>query len=184
MPELAVYTRSEDLEPKIEREIRALLDSEWLGSSQEPVSGALIDHSLHPVYFVLTDGDRVLGYARTIWVWVAHLGCTFKLYGLGDVITAPQWRRMGYGTRLVEAASAYIRSDAEADAGLLLTEPRLEALFGRTGWTHVSGLDVVTDDRDESSAEVFPMMMFLSAAARAASVDFTQRPLVLPGEEW
>ena len=184
MPELAVYTRSENIEPKIEREIRALLDSEWLGSSQDPVSGALIDRDLHPVYFVFTEGDRVLGYARTICVWVAHLGRTFKLYGLGDVITAPQWRRMGYGTRLVEAASAYIRSDPEADAALLLTEPRLEALYGRSGWTHVSGLRVVTDDREETAAEVFPMMMFLSAGARAVSGDFAQRPLVLPGEEW
>ena len=185
MIQLIRYNTSEELPPQIVHEIRSLAYSQWPGSNENQGSGILIDPDLHPVYFVLRDGDHVLGSARTIWTWAAHLGRTLKVYGLGDVITAPQWRRKGYGRRLVAAATAHIRSDPEADIAVLLTEPRLEALYSRSGWVHIAGMRIVTSEDDGAQAAgVVPMMLFLSAGARGARDDFLQQPLVLPGDEW
>jgi len=181
-PELSVYDTSDALRPEIERQIRALLDAQWPASDDEPASGPLLDPDLHPVFFVLASGDIVLSYGRTIRALVPHDGGALKVYGLGDVVTAPEWRRAGCGGRIVEAATAHIRSDPEADLAVLLTEPALERWYGRHGWDHIPGLRVRTGEyEDAQSAGVLPMFLVLSTALGTPPTEHT---LTLPGEEW
>jgi GNAT superfamily N-acetyltransferase len=183
MPELAVYAASEALPPELGHEIRALLDAQWPGPNDNVGAGPLIDPDLHPVYFVLREGDEVVGYARTIWAWATHKGQAIKIYGLGDVVTRPRWRRQGFARRVVEAATGHIRSDA--DAAVLLTQPALERLYAASGWAHVPGMRVVTDERDGApTAEDCVMMLFLSAGAREDRDTYRHEPLVLAGDEW
>jgi GNAT superfamily N-acetyltransferase len=111
--------------------------------------GPLLAPEWNPTYFILAEGAAVWGYARTVWARVTHLGRGLKLYGLGDVVTAPGLRRSGHGGRVMQEATAHIRSDREADAAVLLTEPVLEAFYGRCGWESVSGLEVRTGEHDE-----------------------------------
>jgi predicted N-acetyltransferase YhbS len=185
MPELSVLNTSDELPPEIGRQIRALLATEWPGSDEEMVSGPLLAPDLHPVYFVITSEDRVVSYGRTIWAWVPHKGGALKLYGLGDVVSAPEWRRSGYGDRIVEAASVHIRSDPEADVAVLLTTPALEAWYGRHGWTLVPGLNVKSDEyEDAKTAGVLPMVLVLSPVLGASPADLAGQMLTLPGDEW
>jgi GNAT superfamily N-acetyltransferase len=185
MPQLSIYTAVDAIRPEIVCAIRALLASEWPASDGEPARGPLADPTLHPVFVVLTSAQRVLSFGRTIWAWVPHDGRTLKVYGLGDVITAPESRRAGYGGRVVEAATAHIRSDPNADLGLLLTDPQLEGLYGHRGWIHVPGLGVVTDEyHGEHTAPPFPMVLLRSSAGPAARAELSKQTLVLPGDEW
>ncbi|MDQ2676624.1 MAG: GNAT family N-acetyltransferase [Actinomycetota bacterium] len=185
MPELAVYTASDAIHPKLDRQIRALLSTAWPGADDEQESGALVDPALHPVSFVITSGEHVLSYGRTIWAWVSHDDRTLKIYGLGDVVTAPEWRRSGSGGRVVEAATTHIRSDQDADLAVLLTEPGLEAWYGRRGWSHMPGMRIVTDEYDgDHTANPFAMVLLLSAAMRSARAELSKCTLVLPGDEW
>jgi len=116
---------------------------------------------------------------------VSHLRQSFKLYGLGDVITKPDCRRKGYGGQIVEEATTHIKSDRDADAAVLLTEAKLEALYQRSGWGYVPGLRVTTGEYDGFAAgETFPMMLFLSPKARAVRARFPEERLVLQGDEW
>jgi hypothetical protein len=92
---------------------------------------------------------------------------------------------MGYGSSIIQAATAHICSDPKADAAVLVTEPGLAAIYRRSGWEHVQGLQVVSSEHDEHEAiESYWMMLFLSAAARAARGSFARDMLVLPGDEW
>jgi predicted N-acetyltransferase YhbS len=177
---LVRYDAGRTIPLRLEAQIRALLFAEWPGAEDE-ADQPLTDSALFPVYFVLADGDQVVSYARTIRVTVTHRGQSFVLYGLGDVVTRSESRHQGYGGRVVAAVTAYIRSDREADAAVLLTTPKLEAFYGRHGWQCVPGLRVMTAEVDESN---FPMMLFLSAKALAARVTFAEDGLVLPGNEW
>ncbi len=184
-PRLVVYTASHEIPTAIDRQIRALLASEWPASDGEPARGPLVDPALHPVFFVLTSGERVLSYARTIWASGELEDQILKVYGLGDVITAPESRRAGYAGRIVEVATAYIQADPDADLGVLLTVPRLESWYGRQGWVHVSGFRVATDDYEsEYAPEPFPMILLLSAGMRTARAQLSRCILVLPGDEW
>lgn len=184
MPQLLCYDSTATIPPHLEIQVRSLLYAEWSGSSEDDTQ-PLTDPELHPTYFILADENQVLSYARTIWAMVSHLGQSFKLYGLGDVVTTSKFRCQGYGSRIVEEATTDIQSDREADAALLLTEPNLEDFYRRNGWEFMPGLRVMTCENESCSMEAtFPMMMILSAKANALRQVFTRDTLVLPGDEW
>lgn len=184
MSELSVYN-SDEIPPETERRIRSLVTSEWPATDDDILTSPLLEPDLHPVFFVLTRGDDVLSYGRTIQAWVPNAGRTLKVYGLGDVVTAPEHRGLGFGGRIVEATTAHIRSDPEADVGVLLTEPALQPWYGRYGWTQVPGLRVRTDEyHDAATAGVVPMFLVLSTALAASGSDLHERTLTLPGCEW
>jgi GNAT superfamily N-acetyltransferase len=111
--------------------IRALLEKEWPGSPAGGDTEPLTDPGLHPTYFVLAERCAVLAYARTIWMHVPWCGTDLEIYGLGDVVTARPARSRGFGSDVVEAATARIRSDCDADAAILLTTPQLVAFYVR-----------------------------------------------------
>jgi predicted N-acetyltransferase YhbS len=185
MPRLMRYDFPATVPPHLEAQIRPLLYAEWPGADDTDIAPALPGPELHPTYFVLAEGDRVLSYARTIRATVPHLGQSFKLYGLGDVVTRPGSRRKGYGGYVVGEATTHIKSDPEADAALLLTGPKLEPFYRRSGWDHVPGLRVATGGSDEcAAAATTRMMLFLSPKACAARAIFPSETLVLPGDEW
>ena len=184
MPELRLYDHADEIPRVLERQVRSLLQAEWPAPGGE-TGGPLLAPGWHPTYFILAEGEKVCSYARTVWARVTHLGQDLRLYGLGDVVTASRLRRSGYGGRVVREATAHIRSNHEADAAVLITEPGLEAFYGRCGWESVPGLEVRTDEYDEHNGCVhLPMMLFLSASAVRMSASFHASPLVLPGDEW
>ena len=184
MPRMVRYDSGETIPPRLEAQIRPLLRAEWPSPDGDDAAQPLTDPELHPVYFILAGRGRVVSYARTIWAAVSHLGQNFKLYGLGDVVTEPGFRHKGYGGRIVREATSRIKSDREADAALLLTEPKLEAFYRRCGWAYVPGLRVAASEYGECAGTTFPMMLFLSAEAQAARKAFPRDALVLPGDEW
>lgn len=126
MLQLLIYNSLAELPHEFKSQIRAALQGAWPGPGVGDIEGSLIDPELHPTYFVLADGSQLRSYARTIWTYVTHQGQRLKLYGLGDVITLPEYRRRGDGGRIVQEATSHIQSDREADAALL----RMETLGG------------------------------------------------------
>ena len=185
MPQSLRYDSTAAIPPHLDAQVRSLLDSEWPDPEERDTAQPLTDAKLHPTYFILADEDQVLSYARTIWAMVPHLGQTFKLYGLGDVVTDPEFRRRGYGRRIVEEATIHIKSDRKSDAALLLTQPALKDFYRQIGWEYVPGLRVLTGEYGECGIEVtVPLMMFLSPRAYALREVFTEDALVLPGGEW
>ncbi len=184
MPELRRYDGADEIPCELERQVRSLLQAEWPAPEGE-TGGPLIAPQWHPTHFILAEGEMVCSNARTIWAQVTHLGRGLKLYGLGDVVTAPELRGLGYGSRVVREATAHIRSDREADAAVLLTGSGLEVFYRRCGWETVPGLEVRTDEYGEQHlGDSLPMMLFLSATAVRMRAGFHSSPLILPGDEW
>lgn len=185
MLQLLIYASSAEFPVELASQIRPALLKEWPGPEAYDSAESLTAPELHPTYFILADGNQLLSYARTIWVWVEHGAQRFKLYGLGDVLTVQQYRHKGYGSRIVREATAHIRSDPEADVALLLTRHELAGLYQQSGWEHIHGLRVVSgEDEGREASDAFPMMLFLSAAARSSRAGFASHTLVLPGDEW
>lgn len=185
MLRLLTYNSSAELPPELAAQIRAALLAQWPGPDVDDAGGPLIEPELHPTYFALADGRELRSYARTIWAHVTHRDQRLKLYGLGDVITLPGYRHRGYANRMVQEATAHIRSDPEADAALLLTESGLEGLYRRSGWQYVPGLRVESSGREgREASDAVAMMLFLSEAAHMAREGFVGSRLVLPGGEW
>ncbi|HEX5724297.1 MAG TPA: GNAT family N-acetyltransferase [Longimicrobiaceae bacterium] len=61
------------------------------------------------------------------------------LFGLFDLVTAPEWRHRGFGTRLVCGMLAWARARGARSAYLQVTEANLTArrLYEKLGFTHL-----------------------------------------------
>ena len=185
MLQLNTYLSAEDLPPQFECQIRAFLRSLWPAAGEDELDEPLTDPKLHPVYFVLARKQTVISYARTIWAQIAHRQTIYKIYGLGDVFTCPAYRRTGYGTQIITAATNHICSDASADMAVLVTEPALEAFYAHSGWEHMSNRSLMTGKETRPDYfPGFPMMLFLSQKAQILRESLARLPVFLPGDEW
>ncbi|MBX7220870.1 MAG: GNAT family N-acetyltransferase [Blastocatellia bacterium] len=184
MIQILKFDSIDDIPPPLVEQVQQLLLAQWGDPDEPELSHPVIQSELHPVYFLVTEDRRVRSYTRTIWKQTAHLGDSFKLYGLGDVIADPQFRQHGFGGMVVEAASNHIRSDPQADAAFLITEPRLGKFYGRYGWEHIPELRVTNDEDELDDESEFSMMMFLSPKAQAARAKWCREPLHLTDDEW
>ena len=180
MSSLHIFDARVAIPDELERQIRAALSTLW--PELEPIDYAkpLIDPAFNPTYFVVCDEGSLVAYTRTICARVAVHGYSMKLYGLGDMLTVPKQRLKGYGSRILRAATAHITADAEADAGILVSEPQLELFYQQCGWSHMPDVRIVTDEGEAR----FVMMLLLSPRARDACSAIGNAAWPLPGDEW
>ncbi len=132
-----------------------------------------------PFHVALIEGPVLLSYATVMRRTIEHAGATYRLAGLGNVLTYPGFRRRGYGARVVRAATAHIDA-SDADVGGLFCVPALVPFYARADWeplrvartTH--GIDDVTVVKGEVR-----MMRFLSIHGLTGREAFAIQPLHL-----
>src|SRR5919108_4498227 len=73
---------------------------------------------LQPVHFVIAEDDSLLSYASLLKLSLNHAGTDYLIYGFGNLLTFPPYRRRGYGRQILQAATDFIRQ-SEADAPIL-----------------------------------------------------------------
>lgn len=88
----------------------------------------------NPVNMVLLDDDFVVAHAEIMWIDFTHAGKTYKTYGLSSVFVYADYRRMGYGKRIVETATRYIAEQGDAQIGMLWCAQRLRSFYESCGW--------------------------------------------------
>lgn len=131
------------------------------------------------VYFSLVENGELISRAEVIQVDLAHLGQTYKVCGLCNVLTLPLFRGKGYGKHVVKAATRYILQ-SDVDIGLLFCEQRLESFYASNGWEIQK--DSVT--RIGTSAHYKPytnrrMVLFVSDKGKNACADFENYPVYI-----
>ena len=85
-------------------------------------------------HFTISDRDVLISHASVLRRELEHLGNRYVVLGVGGVLTYPAFRGEGYGHRIVEAASDYIRK-SDADVGILFTGMDLHPFYRQHGWT-------------------------------------------------
>jgi ribosomal protein S18 acetylase RimI-like enzyme len=84
----------------------------------------------------LNDADTVVGFATVYTRQIERNGMSVKLGGLGDVCTAPEWRRRGIATAIAAAATAELEH-ANCDIAYLcaaVDDPGIVRLYGQSGF--------------------------------------------------
>ena len=185
MLSIQVFHSTDELPAAYECQIRAYVRILWNDSYVHDLDAPLVPPERHPHFVVLGERHALFSAARVSWVMVEHAGHQLKMYCLGDVFTYPAFRNRGYGRQVVDAATELIRSDPEADAAILFTEPDLENFYAQSGWQHVAGLSATIGDPDYPEPNPgFAMMQFLSDRTEKMQGTFETRPLFLPGFGW
>ena len=187
MPKLSQY-RSRDLPPLVKAQILAFMRIEWAGGysgerqfRDEVWPDGEADNTLH---FVLEERGLVISQAGVVWKTVVHDGVSYKTGGLTGALTFPDFARMGYGTRVVEAATKYI-AEAGADIGLAICDLALRSFYARAGWTALPNATVVFGDlRSPEVEDELVLMLFVSEKGKNGRQSFEGRQIYVGPSTW
>lgn len=133
---------------------------------------------LQPVHFVMAEDDSLLSYASLLKLNLPHTGNEYSIYGFGNLLTFPPYRRRGYGGQVLQAATDFIRQ-GDVDAAILFCDRLLEPFYAEKGWVATpSPTRLGTPDRHQ---EYTPsrMMLFVSEKGRRGKTDFESQPIYI-----
>jgi GNAT superfamily N-acetyltransferase len=118
----------------IRAQIMDLLQTEWpntFKNNQEdwPTESA----ELNPISILLMDDGQVISHAVVLRKSIKHCEEYYLAFGLGSVVTKRSYRHKGYGHRIVQSATQYIR-EQNADIGVFTCDPQLQNFYANAGW--------------------------------------------------
>jgi len=177
MPTLHIYTQP-NFPAIFKWQAIAFMRTEWSGifHGDNLYMPETYPPDYQPVHFVFAEGDTLISYAAILDVTLEHSGSTYHVYGFGNMFTFPPFRKQGYGSQVLEAATEYIKASS-FDAAILFCDSKLEPFYATQGWqatrspTRLGGPD---------KYEVYDptrMMLFTSEKGRAGQSDFESQPL-------
>lgn len=184
MPQLRTF-RDADLPPPLKWQALSFMRVEWpfIFSGDSRLSTDIYGADLRPVHFVVAEGEVLVSYATVIRMDLDHAGPTWRVYGLGNVLTYPSFRGEGHGRRVVDAATQYI-GDSDADVAALFCDPGLAGLYAKSGWTAMEGATTLVGSKaDPTPYGALRMMLFVSAKGRAGRPLFEGHPWYV-GDPW
>lgn len=184
MPTLQTFT-ADTLPSHIEWQLRDFARIVWGDEVSQDISEVLHPPRWNPRYFVLAKGDLVMSSATVLWKPITINDVPYIMYGLGLVLTYPEFRKQGHGGRVVAEASDYIRQQATADMALLQTSPDLKQFYGACGWQHTPKIRALSGDpKNPTDGDSWLMMMFLSDKAQTARRYIEEHPFYLDEHIW
>jgi GNAT superfamily N-acetyltransferase len=129
-----------------------------------------------PIHFVLSEGETLISYAAVMEVSLAHAGSDYHIYGFGNMLTFPPFRKHGYGRQILSAATDFIRT-SNADAGILFCDPSLESFYAADGWRRAHSPTRLGKPDHYEVYQPSRMMLFVSERGLAHKKDFDLEPL-------
>ncbi|MBI1257565.1 MAG: GNAT family N-acetyltransferase [Chloroflexi bacterium] len=184
MADLAQYTRGA-VPPEIDCQIRMafslIMNADGVGEERfaDPFA-----HSEAMEHFVLMERGLLISHADVSERTITHLGETYRMCGVGEVMTHPAFRHEGHGQRVVAAATEYIFS-RDADIAMLFTGTELEPFYAGNGWVALSNHAITFGDPVQPKArDEFVMMLFLSDKGKTRRADFERGPIYVGASMW
>ena len=127
-------------------------------------------------HVVISAGDSVIAHAGFVLLDLTHCGESYRVAGLGAVVTFPNFRRTGLGTRAVAEATRLI-DESEADVAALFCPNHLLRFYGQFGWSNQSEGLTTTGNPQSPTIEPEPRLMrFLSDHGRSGEHSFSTSP--------
>ncbi|MBN1815491.1 MAG: GNAT family N-acetyltransferase [Anaerolineae bacterium] len=181
MPDFAIYQQS-DLPTVLKWQAIAFMKVEWpfifggdLLFMTEPYPP-----DLHPVCFVASKGDSLISFASTLQLDLDHAGASYKVCGFGNLFTFPPYRCQGYGKRVLELATDFIKR-SQVDVAILFCDPALEPFYAACGWEAALAPTRVGSPDEYELLQASRMMLFVSEKGKKGEMDFETHPLYI---EW
>lgn len=125
------------------------------------------------VHFMLIDDEVVISHASVNWRDTTLRGETFSVWGVSSVFTYPAFRKGGFASQTVSAATQFIR-DGTGDVAMLFTNLPLVNFYTACGWEHAPAARILHGDpqRPTTNTEKAIMMLFISDRGKQARKRF------------
>lgn len=179
MPELTLY-RQPDFPAIYKWQAIAFMRMEWssIFQGENLYMQETYPPALEPVHFVVAEGETLISYGSLLMVDLLHAGEAYHVYGFGNLLTFPPFRRQGYGGQILQRATRFIR-ESDVDAAILFCDPALQSFYAAQGWgpTH-SPTRLGTPERYEDYTPL-RMMLFVSEKGDRRKADFENQPMYI-----
>ncbi len=191
MLKLFTYAQA-DFPADLKRQINAWMRVEWPEAfrGKDPSDDLPPDPNTHHTLLILADLPAVMSYTAVVSKNIDHAGEIYKAYGLSGVLTNPDFRRQGYGRKIVDAAAELIAS-SDADLSLFTCDPHLRGFYEGSGWKVLENSPLIGGTRAKpfpsDSLNKLTMVRFLSARAQNNRAAFEGTPIYLDlreGDLW
>ena len=168
MPEFQIYT-DETLPDGYAYQrmafIRIHWDDSYVNNPDMPLKPVIEPETRHYLYVA---GEALVSAASVVRREITCDGVPYVCYGMSAVMTFPFFRKNGYGSQVVKAATDHMQAQPDADVALLWTSPDRGPWYSKFGWEAMPGLTIWVGDpqsphHDDDS---FLMMMFISDRAK------------------
>ena len=179
MPTLTTYEQ-QDFPAIYNWQAIAFMRCEWPSIFQGDILylSAPYPPEFKPVHFVIAEGESLLSYATIMKLNIPHAGQDYSIYGFGNMLTFPPYRKQGYGRRILQAATYFIRKSA-VDAAILFCDKTLETYYGSQDWITTPSPTYLGYSGKPVLYEPLRMMLFVSEKGRAAQQEFETSPLYI-----
>jgi GNAT superfamily N-acetyltransferase len=128
------------------------------------------------VHFVAAEGDSLISYSSVFRLSLDHAGTAYEVYGFGNMFTFPPYRRQGFGRRVLELATDFIRR-SDVDVAILFCGAQLESFYAACGWEVVPSPTRIGTPDDCAVEEGSKMMLAVSDKGRRGKQDWMEQPL-------
>ncbi|MBZ0294122.1 MAG: GNAT family N-acetyltransferase [Anaerolineae bacterium] len=137
----------------------------------------------HPVSIVLGRGDVLIAHTEVLWKTITHHEQDYIIYGLSGVLVYPAFQGQGYGRKIVQAGTDYIRNQPNADLAIVICDAQNVAFYEKCGWQFVDNRLLLGDRSNPYHSEEKFALRFLSDRAKQHQGDFKNSPIYF-GDEW
>jgi GNAT superfamily N-acetyltransferase len=137
------------------------------------------------MHFMLVDDEILISHASVNWRNVTVDGKTFSVWGLSSVFTYPAFRKGGFATRTVSAATDFMR-EGNGDVAMLFTGEHLINFYTAIGWEQTPAARIFYGDPNQPTQKTdnVIMMLFISDRGRAAREKFAREDVFVGPSTW
>lgn len=173
-----VHLDAADFTPALRAELDRMFAATFRGGGQPGRVWAAATY-----HFLLMRGETVIGHVGVHRRDIVVGGQSWAVAGIVKVGVIAALRGHGLGTRLLAFADDTLRAEGRDDLGLLVTSADRLGYYGRLGWERIAG-PVSYEDRGETKAETFPVLLLPLRASKAELAPWFEGPIDLAGPFW
>ena len=179
MPELTVY-KQPDFPALYKWQAIAFMRMEWASIFYDDnlYMSETYPPELQPVHFLVAEDDSLLSYASLLKLNLSHATTNYHIYGFGNQLTFPPYRRRGYGGQILQAATDFILK-SEVDAAILFCDQLLEGFYEAKGWTCTQSPTRLGSPEQNREYAPSRMMLFVSEKGRLGREEFETQPIYI-----
>jgi GNAT superfamily N-acetyltransferase len=137
------------------------------------------------MHFMLVDEEVVISHASVNWRDVTLASERYSVWGLSSVFTYPAFRKGGFATKTVSAATDFMR-EGSGDVAMLFTGDPLVKFYNAIGWEHTPAARIFYGDAQQpvQKTDNAIMMLFMSDRGRAAHEQFAREDVFVGAATW
>jgi predicted acetyltransferase len=183
MPKLSRFT-NQDLPDCFAHQIRDFIRMTWFDAFQYDIHAKAMPDEWQPVYFVIAEEPALFSHAAVVTQSVECNGQLYSCGGISSALTYPAFRKRGYGSQVVQAATEYLKA-SDFDLALLWTDADKGDFYARWGWEYHPSIRAYAGDKSAPEVyDAFTLCLFLSERAKAQRAEFENYPLYIGEYGW